>query len=323
MPGSQHHALQAAASSSTIQSSEASSGFLEFDQDERFSTTSRPWKWLQDASRVAQKLSPANLRDVSTGASVEQDTLPVHMVASSSISASRETTAFLDGMRGIAAFCVVVEHFAIPFQPTMFHGFQGVEHSHFLQLPIIRLCYNGSSMVCIFFVISGFALSVKPVRMIGEKDWDSFYREMESAIFRRGIRLFIPVVVVSFTMMLAAHTGLADVQSDVKYEGSPAIHSAFWLRQPVSIPGFWHQLKDWLRFILSMVLIPGTWRGTGRGYEYVELKQSQYGTQFWTIPVEYWSSILLFAALIGTARAHTISRWATLIALTCLSMAIG
>src|SRR5882757_1605507 len=71
-------------------------------------------------------------------------------------------TAFLDGMRGLAAFVVFICHLtygtfdighawgAHPDQPTL-------AHKNFLRLPIVRLLYSGPPMVAIFFVISGYA----------------------------------------------------------------------------------------------------------------------------------------------------------------------
>lgn len=227
-------------------------------------------------------------------------------------------------MRGLAAFCVFVEHFALPFQPAMFYAFGGLETSHFLQLPIIRLCYSGSPMVCIFFVISGVALSLKPARLIMERNWDRLYPALGSAMFRRAIRLFGPTLVGSLGIMLGSHSHFYDVQYDVQFEGPASVKASFWSKQAKFIPGFWNQIGDWLRFISSEVLIPNTWRGTGTGYEHlIVFDRVEYGSQFWTIPVEYWSSILLFAAIMGSARIRRTLRLLVLVLLLCFTFLLG
>ncbi|KAJ3528758.1 hypothetical protein NM208_g10061 [Fusarium decemcellulare] len=214
----------------------------------------------------------------------------------------RRDTEFLDAMRGIAALCVFFEHFLLPFWGNIFYSYGGHKDTSIFQLPIVRLLYSGSPMVCIFLVISGTAFSLKLARLMEKGDWDLLYRTIESMILRRGIRLLVPSLLVSFTLMLMAHMHLCDIQSAVPYEGPPELLEEFWMKQPQFLPSIWHQVREWSDFTVAKVLIPSTWRGTTTGRDYGDLEHVEYGSQLWTVAVEYWSSILLFATLLGTAR---------------------
>ena len=80
-------------------------------------------------------------------------------------------TAYLDGMRGLAAFAVFLCHLSYGTWDTG-HVYGAGEpgeksaNTYLLQLPIIRLFYSGPPMVAIFFVISGYALSYKPLKQM-------------------------------------------------------------------------------------------------------------------------------------------------------------
>lgn len=76
-------------------------------------------------------------------------------------------TAWLDGMRGIAAFLVYIRHFAAATHPDIQYGWgTNGEHRNFIHLPFLRLLTAGPAMVALFFIISGYALSLGPLRAI-------------------------------------------------------------------------------------------------------------------------------------------------------------
>jgi peptidoglycan/LPS O-acetylase OafA/YrhL len=68
----------------------------------------------------------------------------------------------LDSLRGLAALIVVVGHFAAMFHPAMVfgHGPPGGWESLFSSTPLHLLC-SGHFAVCLFFILSGFVLSVR------------------------------------------------------------------------------------------------------------------------------------------------------------------
>jgi len=107
-------------------------------------------------------------------------------------------TSYLNGLRGIAAAIVVLQHTAEEYYPEN-HGCYGdgpPEQDHYVQLPFLHLINNGSFAVALFFVISGFSLSYGPLRKIYAGNAEAAIAGMPSSIFRRPIRLFLPVVPV-------------------------------------------------------------------------------------------------------------------------------
>lgn len=240
------------------------------------------------------------------------------------VSKNRQSTAFLDGMRGVAAFCVFMEHFLMPFWGNIFYAYGGNEETTIFQLPVVRLLYSGSPMVCIFFVISGVALTLKPAQLMQKGDWYSLYRTTESMVFRRGIRLFGPCLLVSFAFMLAAALGMCDVQSAIEYEGPAEVLDEFWMKQPQAL-SFWNQIGDWFEFIFTKVFIPTIWRGTTSGRDFGDPEDTthEYGSQLWTVAVEYWSSLLLFITVLGTARLRWIPRTLTFAVLVIFSFRVS
>jgi hypothetical protein len=103
------------------------------------------------------------------------------------------STLWLDGLRGIAAFFVFIYHFVATYIPNMTYVWDPVRHPNLLFLPIFRVTYNGSAMVMIFFVVSGFALTCKPARLMHQGGKRKTLLEtMSSSVLRRYLRLILP-----------------------------------------------------------------------------------------------------------------------------------
>ncbi len=198
-------------------------------------------------------------------------------------------TAYLDGLRGIAASIVFVEHYALPFQsPQMLHGYGEGEHNrNILQLPGIRLFYSGASMVVVFFVISGFVLSLKPLVHIQSQKWDLLLSTVASSLCRRGIRLYLPTLVSTFLVAITVrlylfNTNFADFTED------------FRPLRPLFRDTLWAQLEDWCHFVWADLTDPWAFRPFA--------PPSNYGGHLWTIRFEFRSSLLLFLAIIALSQ---------------------
>ncbi|KAF7961195.1 hypothetical protein EAE96_000861 [Botrytis aclada] len=202
-------------------------------------------------------------------------------------------TAYLDGMRGVASFCVYLEHVAMKFHPLMFEEYG--DHPYFWQLPIIRLAFSGSVMVAIFFVISGFALALRPLELIYEKDWERLYRSLSSATFRRAFRIVLPPMAVTFVIMLLTRTHVFDA----KYSGTVDMD----LGGPIYQETLILQFVDWLEYVFSKLLYPYEWTVSLHN-----VTKSEYAAPLYTIPKELWCSFLLFITLTGLGRLRPVVR---------------
>ena len=123
-------------------------------------------------------------------------------------------TSYLDGLRGVASVLVFFCHYTENNTPELTRSY-GIDEnipSGLIQLPFLRVIFSGRPMVHIFFVISGFVLSYKPVKAIHSRDMDKCYTALSSSTFRRAFRLFGPCLVSTFFVMVMAQLGYHKVK---------------------------------------------------------------------------------------------------------------
>ncbi|OBT91422.1 hypothetical protein VE01_10534 [Pseudogymnoascus verrucosus] len=195
-------------------------------------------------------------------------------------------TAYLDGLRGVAAFIVFIHHYIIDWYPMLCRGYASSEPAHsryFLQLPLIRVVYSGRGMVSVFFVISGYVLSYKAIRLMRARQYSVLLDSLASSIFRRGMRLFIPITGSTFISMLFCRWGW--------YSQDPMGRNTI----PARRGDFWFQFKDWCHHVVrvSNPLLDVNGR---------DLYAPPYDGHLWTIPIEYRGSIIVFLALLCVAK---------------------
>ena len=161
------------------------------------------------------------------------------------------------------------------------------ENDHWLiQLPIVRLLANGQVQVATFYVLSGVSLSLRPLRLARSHEWDALLGTMFSSVFRRALRLYLPVLAVQVCVLFATLLGLYDhgyaISQNWPYAGTNEFtHKVFDTNAA--------QIEDWLRAMWNFAnpFAPN---------------RPLYDVHLWTIPIEFVNSILLFATLIGLAR---------------------
>lgn len=211
--------------------------------------------------------------------------------------------AHLDGLRGIACFCVFNFHFLFTYTPKPLYGYGMVKedddnwwlhHNWWLhQLPFIRLIYSGRVMVNVFFVISGYVLSIKPLRLMRSRSWDQLFHTLASAVFRRGFRLYMPTFIGTFFVMLAVQMGAFNRSTEVRYDGWTIL--GINEEHPDIFMTFSEQFWDWFHS-MSKLLNPWQWG------MYTGIYFNHYDPHLWTIPLEFRSSIVLFLTLLLTSR---------------------
>lgn len=203
-------------------------------------------------------------------------------------------TSYLDGLRGLASLIVFICHYTEKrhpyFMPT--YGLDKDEPSAIIQLPYVRVIYSGRPMVHIFFVISGFVLSSKPLKLLHARDPERFYTTLASSVFRRPIRLFLPCA--------ASTLGIAALcQSGFLYAKAPTMVE---------------QLQSWADVFFHSISWPWAW-------DY-DLRPG-YDIHLWTIPIEFAHSMLLFLVLIALSRMRMRLRQVTNVLLVMYCMCSG
>ncbi|KAI0404476.1 acyltransferase family-domain-containing protein [Xylaria palmicola] len=161
---------------------------------------------------------------------------------------------------------------------------------HLIQLPIIRLVISGPANVMIFFVVSGYALSLKPLTLIQKDQHLKMYQALSSSIFRRHPRLFVPAVI-----MCAPAPVITYLRGYGGGEGTPG--AAIRPMNPPRFDGFGAQLGNYLKTILALsdVYSPS-------GLNWV------YSDSLWTLPIEFKSSLVVFTLLIALSRCTARAR---------------
>lgn len=211
-------------------------------------------------------------------------------------------------MRGLAALFVFFCHyFYTCFVIAQSYGY-GESNYHILKLPIIRLFYQGPPMVAVFFVISGYALSLKPLKLIRSRNFEGLCKTISGLIFRRGFRLFLPpaisTLMIVFLLRVGAYEWTREFAYDDKYMRN--IQEIHYER----LNSTSEQLVNWGKEMFRFVHI-WDWDAYGGS--------TAIDVHLWTIPVEFRSSMMVFLTLLGTARLKATWRfgWVAVVAAFC------
>lgn len=104
---------------------------------------------------------------------------------------NRQRIDWVDGIKGIASFCVFLSHFLIAFLPGSYYGqtspshiFYGLDHIS-SQSPF-SFFTRGHFMVCLFCLISGMVLSIKVIGLQNKNN-------ISTIILKRYFRLSLPL----------------------------------------------------------------------------------------------------------------------------------
>jgi peptidoglycan/LPS O-acetylase OafA/YrhL len=156
-------------------------------------------------------------------------------------------------------------------------------------------------MVAIFFVVGGYVISIKPLRLIHSGQTGAFNNTIVSSMFRRGIRLYLPALTATFITMVTVYIGLWEYPRQFITEDRQYIFYAD--SHPTQLPSFGWQLSSWFREtkLLTNVF---TYYNNGFMLPYYP----HYDPHLWTVPFEYRSSTLLALALIAFSRCQTRAR---------------
>lgn len=129
-------------------------------------------------------------------------------------------------------------------------------------------------MIGIFFVVSGFILTTKPLQLIRKHDHVGLYKTIASCMFRRWFRLWLPAFASTFIAVLAIRMNLA-----LDSPGGPQQHE--------KLPTFTAQVMDWFATMMRFST-PFTYR------DHHEQLRMKYDWVIWTLPLEYWAGMSIW-----------------------------
>lgn len=197
------------------------------------------------------------------------------------------STAWLDGLRGIAALTVYIFHWSMLWFSDILtdaYGAPGSANTIF-QLPIIRTFNSGTASVAVFFVISGYVITIKTLSTIyqgGPQNNERVLSTLCGALFRRPFRLFGPAIVSTFIIAVVnQRTGIL----------AYSVHR---------LPDLHSQLTDWFHETLKMM---NTFNLHRTRYS---TPLPLYNNHLWTIPLEFKNSVLVFTLLLAFSK---VKRW--------------
>ena len=195
-------------------------------------------------------------------------------------------TSYLDGLRGFAAFLVywghheLWAHDAIGAGPIFENGFGFNKEYHFATLPGIRTFFTGGHFaVSVFFVISGYVLSAKPLSLIHAGEVEKVGDNLASAMFRRWLRLHLPVIATTFLYLTSWHLfrfrAVPDPQRTYRDE-------------------LWNWYIELKNFTFVFRLGGDPW--------------FSYNFHLWSIPIEFRGSIIIYTVLLAFSRVKKNAR---------------
>lgn len=207
-------------------------------------------------------------------------------------------TAWLDGVRGLAAFFVLMNHYSLewlsvfsdaPFgarvlsnenPDQIWYHYEGERLWDPWRLPLLRIIMcSGNAQVAVFFVLSGFVLSWGPLASLRANRFEKASLALGSSTVRRWFRLYTPCFVVTLAYLLHRIITFDHEASSVFGE-------------------IWNFLRGSERW--------------ANPFETTHIQQftasHPYAYVMWTIPFEFGGSMFVYVAMLGLGRIRDYRR---------------
>lgn len=196
-------------------------------------------------------------------------------------------TAYLDGLRGFAALLVYWHHNELwahdrTKQNGIFENGFGYEGNyHLVAFPGIRQFVTGGHFaVSVFLVISGYVLSLKPLNLIQAGDTLQLGDHVASALFRRWLRLFLPIIAVLLVYVTSWHL------------------FGIWVEGIEQEANWWDEMcalyKEFKNFSFIYKVGGDPWLS--------------YSRHLWSIPLEFKGSVVIYSTVMALSRCSVNAR---------------
>lgn len=191
-------------------------------------------------------------------------------------------TAWLDGLRGMAAYNVMMYHYTGGMfdARTSWGTCDGCEPDAWWRAPFLRSWFaGGACSVPLFFVISAYALSYRALTLTHTGTPEDVLNALSSGLLRRPIRLYLPILVMSTVHLFGR-----------RY---------FGLGAPWEIPYLDSLLADLYRLYIHFQRL---WMPLKYPDRWDELQNPYDGGISWTIPLEFYGSLVVFIMMLAMVR---------------------
>ena len=134
---------------------------------------------------------------------------------------------YFDGVKGLAAFCVLTGHFYLLFKQSMPEDIYAME-----RIPVVNLLINGRFAVCLFVIISNYIFT---------KNIDEHFDlpSLQLRLLKRYFRLAIPIAFIVVFVSLMYYAGLfhtSDMPSEKLHKFWNDLSISAFLKQAVFSP---------------------------------------------------------------------------------------
>ncbi|KAH7063100.1 acyltransferase 3 [Macrophomina phaseolina] len=200
------------------------------------------------------------------------------------------STTWINGLRGIASLIIALNHYLYPDFETPWLGYgSSPSNQHLHQLPLLRLPFSGHGARPLFFVISAYCASFRPIRLRDSRGLAHMAASLSASAFRRPLRLYLPLLFMAAVSQLLLYCGAYAgpalyAATGLRPWAGAAAHLAFLLRYAVDI----------CNPLAALPVNPGL------------------NLQYWVIPLELGGSLACYVTVLALARVAPRVRLAVL-----------